>query len=72
VQVELGLKSAEEVAERRRQLPKTPLSFAAPTPAQSLISSKTRHERTAVQRKAKNKMAKQSRKKNRKAKSRHW
>ncbi len=67
VQVELGLKSAEEVAQKRasnrgeRQLP--------PASAEGTffpVSSKVAHKEKAAHKKAKSKMAKQSRKKNRK------
>lgn len=66
VQVDLGLKSREEVEQKRaRRLPER--SF----PSESKItfpqtSSQAHHERYTTHKKAKNKMAKQSRKKNRK------
>ena len=67
VQVKLGLKSREEVEqERSRRLAET----LPPSTAQKMtfpqVSSKPRHERGAAHKKAKSKMAKQSRKKNRK------
>ena len=67
VQVELGLKSAEEVAQKRasnrgeRQLPS-----ASAEGTFFPISSKVAHKEKAAHKKAKSKMAKQSRKKNRK------
>jgi PBS lyase HEAT-like repeat len=67
VQVELGLKSAEEVASRQRSdwgespLP-TPVAQEPFTPASSQLT----HKQKAAQKKAKSKMAKLSRKKNRK------
>ena len=67
VQVELGLKSAEEVAPRERSdwrespLP-TPVAKEPFTPASSPLAPKQK----AAQKKAKSKMAKLSRKKNRK------
>jgi hypothetical protein len=67
VQVELGLKSAEEVAQKRasnrgeRQLPSTSAEGTF-----FPVSSKVAHKEKAAHKKAKSKMAKQSRKKNRK------
>ncbi len=67
VQVELGLKSAEEVAQKRasdrekRQLP-----FTSAEGTFFPVSSKVAHKEKAAHKKAKSKMAKQSRKKNRK------
>jgi hypothetical protein len=67
VQVELGLKSAEEVAQKRasdrekRQLP-----FTSAEETYLPVSSKVAHKEKAAHKKAKSKMAKQSRKKNRK------
>ena len=67
VQVELGLKSAEEVAQKRasdrekRQLPS-----ASAEGTFFPVSSKVAHKEKAAHKKAKSKMAKQSRKKNRK------
>ncbi len=67
VQVELGLKSAEEVALKRasnrgeRQLPS-----ASAEGTFFPVSSKVAHKEKAAHKKAKSKMAKQSRKKNRK------
>jgi hypothetical protein len=67
VQVELGLKSAEEVAQKRaseeekRRLPST-----AAEGTFLPVFSKAAHKERAAHKKAKNKMAKQSRKKNRK------
>jgi len=67
VQVELGLKSAEEVAQKRaseqekRQLPSTSAEGTFLP-----VFSKVAHKERAAHKKAKNKMAKQSRKKNRK------
>lgn len=67
VQINLGLQSAEEVARYRSpHLPETHFSSSAHALALPHVSSKTRYESAAAQRKAKNKMAKQSRKKNRK------
>lgn len=67
VQVELGLLSPEEVAQRRsRQLPEVPLPFNAQGTSLPSISPKARREREANHKKAKSRMAKQSRKKNRK------
>jgi hypothetical protein len=63
VQVEFGLKSAEEVKHRQRQrYPETPLSSAT----HEVTPPKTKHEHEAGQKKAKSQMVKQSRKKNRK------
>ena len=67
VQVELGLKSAEEVAQKRarkRGERLWPSSSAEVT--FTPVSSKVAHKEKATQKKAKSKMAKQSRKKNRK------
>ncbi len=67
VQVELGLKSAEEVAQKRarkRGERLWPSSSAEVTFAP--VSSKVAHKEKATQKKAKSKMAKLSRKKNRK------
>ncbi len=67
VQVELGLKSAEEVAQKRasnrgeRQLPSTSAEGTF-----FPVSSKVAHKEKAAHKKARSKMAKQSRKKNRK------
>ena len=67
VQVELGLKSAEEVAQKRasdrekRQLP-----FTSAEGTFFPVSSKVAHKEKAAHKKARSKMAKQSRKKNRK------
>jgi len=67
VQVELGLKSAEEVAPKQRSewreslLPSPPAEKTF-TPASSQVA----HKQKAMQKKAKSKMAKLSRKKNRK------
>jgi HEAT repeat protein len=67
VQVELGLLSAEELEERRsKALPETPFSSLTREMAFSQSPSKKSHQREAMHRKAKSKMAKQSRKKNRK------
>ena len=67
VQVEFGLKSREEVEqERPQELPETSL----PSPEQKItapqISSQERHQHEAARKKTKNKIANQSRKKNRK------
>ena len=68
VQVELGLKSAEEVAPKQVSkwrdslLPSSPQAPETFTPA----SSQMAHKQKAMQKKAKSKMAKLSRKKNRK------
>jgi hypothetical protein len=67
VQVELGLKSAEEVApkqrsERREGLVPSPQASTTFTPASSQVA----HKQKAMQKKAKSKLAKLSRKKNRK------
>jgi hypothetical protein len=67
VQVELGLKSAEEVAPKQRSewresLLPTPAAEKTFTPASSQVA----HKQKAMQKKAKSKMAKLSRKKNRK------
>ncbi len=67
VQVEFGLKSAEEVAQKRasnrgeRQLPSTSAEGTF-----FPVSSKVAHKEKAAHKKARSKMAKQSRKKNRK------
>lgn len=67
VQVELGLKSAEEV--KRKRVSKYPEARSLP-PVEELtfpeIPSKIKREREAGQKKARSKMVKQSRKKNRK------
>ncbi len=66
-QVELGLLSAEEAEQRRpRELPQTPFPTAAPETVSPPVSSKEIRQRVAVHKKFKGKMAKQSRKKNRK------
>jgi hypothetical protein len=67
VQAKLGLHSPEAVGQRRaRELPQTPFPSTASerTPPQS--STRDSHQREAARRKAKGKLAKQSRKKNRK------
>jgi len=67
VQVELGLKSAEEVAPK--QLSKWRESLLPSPPAEETFtpaSSQVAHKDKAIQKKAKSKMAKLSRKKNRK------
>jgi hypothetical protein len=67
VQVELGLKTAEEVEQSRSKgLPETPFPSKAREMPPLQISSRERHRREAAQRKAKGKLAKRSRKKNRK------
>jgi HEAT repeat protein len=67
VQVELGLKSAEEIEQiRSERLPEVLLPSTEHSMTFSDVSSRSRRERVAVQKKAKSKMAKQSRKKNRK------
>ena len=67
VQVELGLKSAEELAQKRASSPGERLLPSAPTEGTlSPISSQVVPKQTAIHKKAKSKMAKQSRKKNRK------
>jgi hypothetical protein len=67
VQVEFGLKSAEEVAARRaRRLPETPFPHPAHQVLAQQISSQERYQREAAHKKAKSKMANKSRKKNRK------
>jgi len=66
-QVELGLLSAEEAGQRRpRELPETPFPTAAHETVSPPVSSKEIRQRVAVHKKSKGKMAKQSRKKNRK------
>lgn len=67
VQIEFGLKSPEEVKqERSKRLLETPF----PSPGEKMISpqisAKERYQREATHKKAKSKMANQSRKKNRK------
>jgi hypothetical protein len=67
VQVELGLKSAEEVAPKQRSAWRE--SLLPPPPAEKTFtpaSSQVAHKQKAMQKKAKSKMAKLSRKKNRK------
>jgi hypothetical protein len=66
VQVELGLLSAEELEQRRRAkiLPETPFRSHKITPPQP--SAREKHQHEAAHQKTKSKMAKQSRKKNRK------
>ena len=67
VQVELGLQSADVVAQRRVQrLPETPFPSAAHQRTPLQISPQESHQREAAHKKAKSQMAKQSRKKNRK------
>jgi hypothetical protein len=67
VQVELGLKTAAEVEQSRsNRLPETPFPSRAREMPSPQVSSRERHQREAAQRKAKGKLAKQSRKKNRK------
>jgi hypothetical protein len=67
VQVELGLQSAEAVAQRRVQrLPQTPFPSTAHGMASAQISPKESRQREAAHKKAKSKMAKRSRKNNRK------
>jgi hypothetical protein len=64
VQVELGLKSPTELPQRPSNfLPETPFSLTAQKPSPDISSS---HQQKKVHAKVKNKMAKQSRKKNRK------
>src|SRR6266702_6013884 len=66
-QVELGLLSAEEAAQRRpKELPQTPFLTAARETVSLPVSSKEIRQRVAGHKKSKGKMAKQSRKKNRK------
>ena len=66
-QVELGLLSAEEAGQRRpKELPETPFPTAAHETVSPPVSSKEIRQRVAVHKKFKGKMAKQSRKKNRK------
>ena len=65
-QVEFGLLSAEEATQRRsRQFSEVPGSVLLET-IRPQISVRESHQHVAVQKKAKSKMAKQSRKKNRK------
>src|SRR5947207_3633038 len=67
VQVELGLLSAEELEQRRSKiLPKIPVPTLAHEMAYPTRSSKEHRQREAAHQKTRNKMAKQSRKKNRK------
>ena len=67
VQVELGLKSAEEVKQRQvKKYSETPFPSTVHASTTSGVSSKSKHEHEASHKKAKGKMAKQSRKKNRK------
>jgi hypothetical protein len=66
VQVELGLQSAQEVEQRRVQrLPETPFPSSTHNMTPSQIFPKESGQRDAAHKKAKSKMAKQSRKKNR-------
>jgi hypothetical protein len=68
VQEELGLLSPEEM-EQRRNRPLLPNFFSSPLPHEETHSerpAKEKHSRGAAHKKAKEKMAKQSRKKNRK------
>ena len=66
-QVELGLLSAEEAGQRRpKELPQTPFLTAARETVSLPVSSKEIRQRVAGHKKSKGKMAKQSRKKNRK------
>ncbi len=67
VQVELGLKSPEEVQQKRSErLIETSVPYKDHEMAVPYISSRISHESKAVHKKTKSKMAQQSRKKNRK------
>jgi hypothetical protein len=67
VQVELGLKSPEEVQQKRSErLIETSVPYTDHKMTDPYISSKVSHESKAVHKKTKSKMAQQSRKKNRK------
>jgi hypothetical protein len=67
VQVELGLKSPEELAQKRASnLGEKPLPSASAERTFSPISPQVAHKQKATHKKAKSQMAKQSRKKNRK------
>ena len=67
VQVELGLLSAEAFELRRsKRLPETPLPSMTRGMTPPQVSTRESHQRETAQRKAKSKMTKQSRKKNRK------
>jgi hypothetical protein len=67
VQVELGLKSPEEVQQKRSErLIETSVPYKDHEMAVTYISSRASHESKAVHKKTKSKMAQQSRKKNRK------
>lgn len=67
VQIEFGLKSPAEIEqERAKALPETPFPSPAEKTLPPPISQKERSHREAAHKKARNKMASQSRKKNRK------
>jgi hypothetical protein len=67
VQVELGLKSAQEVTSKQRSnWSQSPLSSPEASESFTPASSQVTHKQKAAQKKAKGKMAKLSRKKNRK------
>lgn len=67
VQVEFGLKSPEEVKqERSKRLPEMPFLSPGEKSASLQISTKERYQSEATRKKAKSKIARQSRKKNRK------
>jgi hypothetical protein len=67
VQVLLGLLSAEEAEQQRpKALPETPFPSKTREMIPTPVPGRERRQRVAVHKKAKGKMAKQSRKKNRK------